>query len=53
MINIVILSFMTGLLSGSALTYLLIRSYRAAIVSFVGALINLGLLVCVLLLVKP
>ncbi len=52
MINIVILSFMTGLLAGSALTYSSIKSYRAAIVSLVGALMNLGLLVFVLLLEK-
>jgi len=46
--SIVILSFTVGLLAGTSLTYTLIKSYRAAAIGAVGALINTTLLVVVL-----
>lgn len=44
MATIIILSFTTGLCAGYALTYLFIKSYRAAAIGAVGVLLNLGLL---------
>jgi len=46
--NIIVLSVCLGFTAGSALTYALIKSYRAAVTCAVGALISLGLLVYVL-----
>ncbi len=43
--SIIVGAFMTGLLSGAALTYMIVKSYKAAMVCAIGALLNFGILI--------
>ena len=42
-------AIMTGLLAGSTLTFLIIKSYQAAAIATLGAVLNLGILIILVL----